>query len=570
MAESFPDRARAVVGNIADAAGAPLAQGMTFMLAPSFPIDKMIVALAAMLMASLPITAAAQPSDAFEPERALLERAQRDSDGLLWIRDGRPVEQARQLLALLQKVEDFGLSGEDFAALMPILEAPANPLDAARFEQAMNLAALRLMRYLHDGRVDPGDAGYELSRRRAPIDLLAMLKSLASSADVSATLAALEPRSSQYRALKQWLARYRGLSESSIPASVPGVDSIRVGDAYSGAADLRRRLTELGDAPQPAATTPAAEGRYDPTLAAAVAQFQRRHGLQPDGVLGPQTRAMLEIPISRRVRQIELTLERWRWLPDLRAPAVIVNVPQYMLYTLPDPADADELAQIRKIPVIVGKEERQTPVFDSAIEAVVFRPYWDVPYKITQEEFLPLIERDAGYLARHDMEIVRGGGEQVRVLPAGPAAVSALRAGRARLRQRPGPQNALGLIKFLLPNRHEVYLHSTPEARLFGRDRRALSHGCIRVSDPTALAAYLLKHTPGDWSVDAIEAATCADLTFTVRLTKPVPVFILYGTVVIDDDQPLFFDDIYGYDRRLEALLSHADSRDSMRSARSN
>ena len=426
------------------------------MLAHALPFNKMFPALAAMLMAALPITAAAESADAWTAERALLERVQRESPGPLWIRDGQPGAQARELLAILQKVEDFGLSSQDFAALMPTLEAPVDRLDAARFEQAMNLAALRLMRYLHDGRVDPGDAGYELSRRRAPIDLLVMLKSLASSSNVNATLAALEPRSSQYRALKQWLARYRGIADRFDASSVPGVNSIRVGDAYSGAADLRRRLAELGDAPQPAATTPAGEGRYDTTLAAAVAQFQGRHGLQPDGVLGPQTRAMLEVPISRRVRQIELTLERWRWLPDLRAPAVIVNVPQYMLYTLPDPADAGEVAQIRKIPVIVGKQERQTPVFDSAIEAVVFRPYWDVPYKIAQEEFLPLIERDAGYLARHDMEIVRGGGQEVRVLPAGPPAVSALRAGRARLRQRPGPQNALGLIKFLLNAKGEV------------------------------------------------------------------------------------------------------------------
>ena len=161
------------------------------------------------------------------------------------------------------------------------------------------------------------------------------------------------------------------------------------------------------------------------------------------------------------------------------------------------------------------------------------------------------------------MEIVQGEGARLQVL-SGAAAVAQLRAGRARLRQRPGPGNALGLIKFVLPSRHDVYLHSTPEALLFGREQRALSHGCIRVSDTTALAAYLLQHTPGDWSTDAIEAATSGSVTFTVRLAQPVPVYILYGTVVMNSEgQAQFFDDIYGYDRRLDALLSHADSPQS-------
>jgi murein L,D-transpeptidase YcbB/YkuD len=199
-----------------------------------------------------------------------------------------------------------------------------------------------------------------------------------------------------------------------------------------------------------------------------------------------------------------------------------------------------------------------TPVFDSRIEAVVFRPWWEVPRDITRQEILPLVERDPGYLARHDMEIVRGGGETPVVLPADATGIAALRAGRARLRQRPGPRNSLGLIKFVLPNRHAVYLHSTPEAALFASARRAYSHGCIRVSDPTALAAYLLRGTPGNWTVDAIEAATCASETLTVRLAKPVPVYILYGTAVADGGQVLFFEDVYGYDRKLAALLSRA------------
>jgi murein L,D-transpeptidase YcbB/YkuD len=473
----------------------------------------------------------------------------------LWTRGGQPTSQADELRSILRRVGEFGLDEADFAALQSALDAASeDPFDARLFENAMSSAALRLMTYLHDGRVDPQAAGYELSRRRAPLEPASMLKALASSRDQSATLAALEPGASQYRLLKKTLARYRGIPDRFTPLSPPGA-SVRPGDAYPGAPALRRRLEELGD------LAPADSGRanpevvYDADLSAAVAQFQHRHGLLPDGVLGPRTLTALAVPMSRRIRQIELTLERWRWLPQLRAPAVIVNVPQFMLYALPDPAEPG--AAMLEIPVIVGKEEKQTPVFDSRIEAVVIRPYWEVPRSIVEEELLPQIERNAGYLARHDLEIVRGGGDELRVLPPDAAAIAELRAGRARLRQRPGEQNALGRINLVLPNRHDVYLQSTPEGRLFAREQRALSHGCIRVSDSIALAAYLLKHTPGNWSADAIEAATCGQATFTVKLATPVPVYILYGTVVMDSHgDALFFDDIYGYDRKLEALLS--------------
>src|SRR5690349_6748264 len=351
--------------------------------------------LAAMLFSALAACGTAQASaDPFAAERALLAQARAASPPSLWVRNAEISPQARQLLAVLRRIGDYGLPGEEFAPLLLSIEAATDPLDAAAVDEAMSLAALRLVRDLHDGRVAPQDAGYELSRRRAPVDRITMLNNLASSPDVAATLAALEPRSSQYRALKQWLARYRAIPDVFVPSPPPAGSAVRSGDDYAGAAALRRRLAELGDAAQPAPGITTADARYDADLAIAVARFQRRHGLQPDGVLGPRTRDALAVPISWRIRQIELTLERWRWLPDIQAPAVIVNVPQYMLYMLPDPADADPPATLRKIPVIVGKEERQTPVFDSAIEAVVFRPYWEVPRSIIQEELLPLISRD--------------------------------------------------------------------------------------------------------------------------------------------------------------------------------
>jgi murein L,D-transpeptidase YcbB/YkuD len=473
----------------------------------------------------------------------------------LWVEDGQLTKQARQLLTVLQLAEDFGLSSLDYHASLVSVEALRESGDSDALEQRMTAAASRFVRHLHDGRVDPRAAGYALKRGREPLNLPLTLRRIAAARDVSEALAALEPRSSQYRVLKQTLARYRRI-RTDLP-ELPALPqrSVKPGDLYAGSAALRERLAELGDV-APAAAPGPADSRYDAELAAGVARFQRRHGLTADGLLGAQTFAALAVPVHRRIRQIELTLERWRWMPDLTAPAVIVNVPQYMLYTLPRPDETAEVFPPAKIPVIVGQSARQTPIFDSAIESVVFRPYWNVPDSILREELLPLIVRDADYLARHDMEIVRGAIDDARVLPADATGIAALRSGRAWLRQRPGPNNALGLIKFVLPNPYSVYLHSTPEAQLFGRDRRALSHGCIRVSDASALAAYLLEDNEGVWDVPAIEAITCATETFEVRLATPVPVFILYGTVVVDTDgEVLFFEDVYGYDRRLDAML---------------
>jgi murein L,D-transpeptidase YcbB/YkuD len=473
----------------------------------------------------------------------------------LWVQHGQLTPQARQLVDVMRRVEDFGLAAEDFTgALAEIDSLAGKPAHTDRLDALVGDATLRLVNQLHHGRVEPRAAAHELKRRRAPLDAGAALQLLAHSGNVRELLATLEPRSRQYRALKQALVRYRAV-RTDLASLPPATSAIEAGDSYAGAAKLRWLLAEFGDAPAPRDDA-SSETSYDADLAAAVARFQNRHGLIADGILGPRTFAALTVPIAQRVRQIELTLERWRWLPDIDPPAVIVNVPQYMLYALPDPRNASAGTVPFKTPVIVGQTAKQTPIFDSSIEAVVFRPYWNVPRSIVDEELLPLIAHDPGYLARHDMEIVRGDGDDAVVLAPGAASVAALHSGGARLRQRPGRTNALGLIKFDLPNAHSVYLHSTPEAQLFSRERRTLSHGCIRVSDAATLAAYLLMNTPGDWSADAVEAATCGEATFTVRLATPVPVFVLYGTVVMDTDGAiLFFEDVYGHDRTLDALL---------------
>jgi murein L,D-transpeptidase YcbB/YkuD len=331
---------------------------------------------------------------------------------------------------------------------------------------------------------------------------------------------------------------------------------VKPGATYPGAARLRRLLTALGDLPADR-TTSTSYTVIDPALVAAIERFQDRHGLAADGIIGKRTFAELTRPIAARVRQIELTLERWRWLPYFNAPPIIVNIPQYRLFAFRTPADRE--AEMQGMDVIVGQSfpRSRTPVFTEEIRHVVFRPYWDVPYSIMMREMLPVISTDPGYLGRHDMEIVRGAGDNATPVSATPENIDALASGALRLRQRPGPRNSLGLVKFVLPNAYNVYLHGTPAQELFGKSRRAFSHGCIRVRDPVGLAEYVLRNQPEPWTRERIEEAMQHGKdSQRVQLAQPIRVFVVYGTALATEaGKVLFLDDIYGHDRRLEALL---------------
>jgi murein L,D-transpeptidase YcbB/YkuD len=262
---------------------------------------------------------------------------------------------------------------------------------------------------------------------------------------------------------------------------------------------------------------------------------------------------------SRRVRQIELTLERWRWLPAFTSPPIIVNIPQFRLFAFQSTRDLK--AEILQMDVIVGRTypKLQTPVFTAEMKYVIFRPFWDVPYSITQQEMLREIRGNPDYLRKEHLEIVRGPGDSAPVIAPSPESIQELAAGTLRLRQQPGEDNALGLIKFMLPNSYNVYLHSTPVHRLFNQSRRAFSHGCIRVSDPVALADYVLRDAPGSWTPALITSAMNGSQSIRVNLTKPIRVLILYATALATEDgKVLFFEDIYGHDRKLEKLLALA------------
>jgi murein L,D-transpeptidase YcbB/YkuD len=314
---------------------------------------------------------------------------------------------------------------------------------------------------------------------------------------------------------------------------------------------LTRLLVLLGDFPETEKKVKAPVV-HERGLVAAVKRFQQRHGLDPNGLIDAQTLKDLNTPLSRRVLQLQLTLERLRWLPhQFQRPAIFVNIPEFRLRAVDE-----QYHWVLFMKVVVGRAYRhQTPVFASDIKSVIFRPYWNVPLSIVRAELLPHINRDAAYLAKNAYEIVDPTGTAVVQDAISAQVKRQLRSGRLGIRQIPGPNNALGLLKFDFPNPHEVYMHGTPAMELFSRSRRDFSHGCIRVEDPVALAAWLLRDKP-KWTADGIRAATLGEETFRVDLEKPVPVLIVYGTaVVMEDGEVHFFRDIYGQDAALEQSL---------------
>lgn len=494
-------------------------------------------------------------------EYEVLEQAYAARDyAPLWIDGARATPQARGLLHALEAAPTRGLDRGDYEAgtiAARLGELRSSPAQAAQFDLALSVVAVRFVSDLHFGRVTPAAVEFHLEVPPTRLDLAEVLGKLAETASVKTMLDGVEPPFAHYRLLRDALARYRELALDTDLHQLPpiGGRSVKPGETYAGAAGLRRLLAALGDLPADQALKP--DLVIGPELVAAIEQFQRRHGHTVDGVIGGRTFAELTRPIAARVRQIELTLERWRWLPHFDEPPIVVNIPQFRLFAFHTRVDRE--AEIVGMDVIVGQSfpRSRTPVFTEEIRQVVFRPYWDVPYSITIREMLPAIRRNPGYFARNHLEIVRGPGDDAMPVPVTPENIDALATGLLRLRQRPGPDNSLGLVKFVLPNAFNVYLHSTPAHELFGESRRAFSHGCIRVRDPVGLAEHVFHDQPEPWSRERIERAMQdGPDSQRVNLARPLRVFVVYGTAVATEaGKVLFFDDIYGHDRRLEALL---------------
>lgn len=483
----------------------------------------------------------------------------------LWSADGRPTAAARAAIDLLHSAEERGLHPEDYdadtlARRSGELSAARSPSarDVAWFDLALTVGVLRHVSDVHLGRVNPKHLTIGINVERKKLDLAQILRDALRRGRVAEMVREAEPGFVQYRNLKSAYARYRALAADSTLPTLAAPRTVRPGEPFDQATALRRRLAAFGDMPEGEGQAPGANGAvYDDATAAAVKRFQERHGLPADGVLGPATLGAINVPPARRARQLELALERIRWLPALNTgPFVVVNVPSFQLYgfeTLP-PDGAPALT----MNVVVGRAEvgRETPLFERNMQYIIFRPYWVIPRSILRKEILPAVRRNPGYLKRNDMEVYSGSGDTGPELPATAANLARVARGELGIRQRPGPRNSLGLAKFIFPNDYNVYFHGTPATELFSRTRRDFSHGCIRLEDPARFAVWVLRN-PVEWPAEGVRRAMDGAASRRVNLARLLPVVIYYATAIVRPERGVeFYDDIYGHDARLERELA--------------
>jgi L,D-transpeptidase YcbB len=481
-----------------------------------------------------------------------------------WSSAGKARPALAEAIAQLQAAPTRGLNLADYDVDWLTMEGlrlttgEHTDQELAHFDVSLTVAFLHYLADSHLGRLRSAYTDVPFEVRMLAFDPVELLRAALSQGRLAQTVAAAEPGFPIYSRLKTALAQYRplaALSFSPLPALPAGVRKLERGASYSGAAALRERLILLGDLSAAAPAIP--DNRYEQSLVDGVRLFQERHGLEPDGLPGKQTLGELNVPLAARVRQIELSMERLRWLPYFPdGPLIAVNIPSFKLWAFDAGPSSPEPALVMR--VIVGQSMRtQTPAFVGEMRYIEFNPYWNVPGSIARKEIIPRLLRDPGYLDRNDMEFVGPGRNGAVSTTVDDAALAALRAGRLRVRQRPGATNALGTIKFGLPNSEDIYLHATPAKQLFARSRRDFSHGCIRLEDPGVLAQFVLRDQP-EWSAVRIEAEMAPGTTRTVRLSAPIPVVIFYTTAIADHDgRTLFAADVYRLDEIAESALAN-------------
>ena len=482
-----------------------------------------------------------------------------------WTRDSDPTPQARAIIHLLQNADDKGLRIEDYdshlwdariASLLLPTQRPS-PTDLAHFDLALTVSTMRYVSALRTGRINPQHLRLGLNIEKKRYRLAEFIRArLVGAPDVNSVMEQVEPSYPGYRRTRSALAHYLALAREGDGDPLPPFKKpVKPGDTYSAARQLTQLLQRLGDlqpsVSRPNVSRPPEADMYAGAVVEGVKHFQQRHGLPVTGTIDRATFNQLNTPISRRLFQLQLALERMRWLPaDLPGRLIMVNIPEFQLRAF------DDYRTSLTMKVIVGKAfpERQTPIFQDEMEFLIFHPYWNVPSSIARKEVIPAIKKTPGYLEKHHFELIDRGGGAINASLTGDT-LARLRSGDLEIRQKPGPGNSLGPIKFVFPNNYDVYLHGTPEQALFSRATRAFSHGCIRVEDPATLAAWVLHDNPA-WTSERIQATINAPGQLRVNLAKPIPVFVLYSTAVVEEDGSVrFLEDIYGQDAKLERAL---------------
>jgi L,D-transpeptidase YcbB len=396
-------------------------------------------------------------------------------------------------------------------------------------------------RTAYAGRIDPQELQWFIPRKK--IDALALLDSLVSRK--GAALEEWEPVNPQYQALKKELVRFNDIADKGgwQPIVLEGKKTYKPGDESPVILQLKQRLAASGDLAQADSST-----MYGSTLATAVVRAQRRFGFKEDGIIDKPLVEALNVPVKQRIEQILINLERMRWLPEKPADhRIVANIPEFKIHVY------EQNQEVFDMNIVVGKEGNSTVIFNDELKYIVFSPYWNVPRSIVKNEILPAMRRNPGYLANQNMEITKQGDVPT-------------------IRQKPGGKNSLGKVKFLFPNNYNIYFHDTPAKSLFSREKRAFSHGCMRLADAKKLAVYLLRDQP-EWTEEKIDQAMNSSDEKWVTLKQHIPVYVSYFTAWTDNEGLLHFrDDIYGHDKKMAERLfvnpSQTNSIDSTATAR--
>ncbi len=476
-----------------------------------------------------------------------------------WSQNGILLELAYEMRFEILQSKFDGLTPEDY--YITLIEAyfqtfEANKAskkenesgDMVNLELLLTNAFFELSEDLELGKVDPAalNGDWEIQRKGAQVNYLDLLKESISDQAIRQNLERLYPKFTIYKKGREVLrAIDERVKTDTLDWKTVKLDkSLKVGDSHAVISTLRERLNFWGYAKDKAAASP---DLYDSAMFLGVKEFQLRNGMESDGVIGKNTAIGLSASPTLLMDKAAVNLERLRWLPDTvqNLKLVLVNIANYQLDYV------DKLDTLFSARVIVGKLYHESPIFTAQISYIVFSPYWNIPPSITKSEIMPAVRRNPSYLSQKNMEVVNFSGKHVD-----PGSVNwSAKSFPYMVRQRPGGGNSLGLVKFMFPNAHNVYLHDTPTRSLFAKEDRAMSHGCIRVQNPAKLAEILLKSDP-NWTPEKIDNAMHQNSEVIATLPQKVPVVLLYLTFWADSKgQGHFRQDVYKRDEEVLTLL---------------
>lgn len=473
----------------------------------------------------------------------------------IWVDDNGPTEQGKRIYSTLEKVASDGLNPDDYGvSTITTLWEAKTVAQLAKLDIALTSGLLGYIHDMQEGRFAPKFKNPRLFDQAGDL-VFNPIKSLfeaRTSSDMGQYLASLTPVHQHYRALKKELKYHRDIAASGgWPFFSASAMLLRPGDTNSDLPTLRQLLSKTGDYLN---TTDIEQTLYDDELVTAVKRFQGRHHLKIDGIIGNNTRKALNIPVEERIQQITLNMERWRWMKhDLGSKYVLIDIAGFNLQGVVN--DSSQL----EMRVIVGTLHHKTPIFSDTIKYIEFNPFWNITPSIARNEMLPDLRKDSNYLSSKHIKLFsnwQSDGEELDPQLINWDETSRRQISRFKLRQEPGPWNALGVVKFVFPNKYSVYLHDTPGQNLFEKANRAFSHGCIRLNKPRQLAKFLLEFNNAGWTEETIQRVIENKKRKVISLKEPIPIHLVYQTAWVNKNGVLHFSkDIYGRDKKLTEAL---------------